>query len=1246
MYTQLVFLLIYGVGQSISIQSKCLLELSDSNSTTEVPDCQNVTIVLVSDFVLSDTINISHMGNLSVIGSGHTITCNNFSGIIISYVTRVLVEDLKLYGCGVQNKYANNVPFHSALLIINSSNINISYTVFENSKGTGLVLFNSQQNVHIHNCSFDRGKIPDNLHDAITSGGGGMYVEQLCTDQPTNFSCGSVNITIENCTFTNNAASNYDGSLGCNSGPFSGLGYGGGLSLRLQKNLVYIKISVISCNFLNNSAIWGGAVEVVMCRAQNVVIQFDKVEVYSNMATKEAGGGFDLELAGLGTTNNSIEVVNTCFYSNMAKYGGGTAISINFASAGFENNHINFFNTVWEENTAHYGSALDVFPSRAADSWTNLPNVTLMNCTFIRNSNCNIKLSLSVGNVQRQGYGTIMIMGFQIYFSGTNIFTSNTGSSIYATGSILIFTERSIVRFENNTAEYGAGIALSGLSYMVASTDCQFIFLNNWVEQYGGGIYFFSIDKHAYIHGDHDFFYLINQSANNVSFQFYGNFVPNDKKNLDGEYRDEPIYPIAEYTKLKEKSLLCLNNDSRYRPDNHKNEMLCPLFISEKGSKYEYYRVGLKVYFIPGMEGLLNINEKLCPLFISENGSKNEYYKVGLKVYFIPGIERVLNLSWPLELFQVILFQNNNSIMLSDNDEYIQNSLTLRGKPEATAMVRLRQVTFEGLAIQFMAELTACPPMYKLIENKTCSCYQNDDLYYTSFFSCFNSENDTYSSISNGYWVNYDGNSSDILVGYCPTGFCNIASEKNSFMVSLPFSYSASQHELDQVVCRNRRGVLCGECVEGTVVHFHSRSFECKATDKCYKGPLFFLIAEILPVTLVFLFLTLLDIKLTSGGVSGFIFFAQMYESINIKLESFIKNDISDRATAFHHILYQLFNFDFLEINSLSFCLWKKATTLDILVLKYVVSLYALLLILSVVILIRICSRFQYLKLRFKTYSVVQVISTFFIIVYSKCTYVSFNILWYQNLYYERSRRHTVVSLQGNLEYFRGSHIPYAITALLVLIFVTVSLPLILVTYPLSNRIIAYLRIEDSPPVKTISKLVPLYKLLPLFDCFQGYYKDKYRFFSGLYFVYRVAILSSLFASQVSVIYLVILMLIIMMILIHVICLPYKRRVHNIIDALFFANLGIITSLKLMMVTITDFSTPKAIHFVHIVEIVFVNIPIAASVGYIIYRGFLKLYQLHKRKYSKLEENNRDFFLSNTVREECLEDYHALKEVN
>ena len=1206
MYTQLVFLLIYGVGQSISIQSKCLLELSDSNSTTEVPDCQNVTIVLVSDFVLSDTINISHMHNLSVIGNGHTITCNNFSGIIISYVTRVLVEDLKFCGCGVQNKYANNVPFHSALLIINSSNINISYTVFENSKGTGLVLFNSQQNVHIYNCSFDHSKIPDNLL-AITSGGGGMYVEQLCTDQPTNFSCGSVNITIENCTFTNNAASNYDGSLGCDSGPFSGLGYGGGLSLRLQKYSVYIKISVLSCNFLNNSAIWGGAVEVVMCRAQNVVIQFDKVEFYSNMATKEAGGGLDLELAGLNTTNNSIDIVNTCFNSNVAKYGGGTAISINFGSAGFESNQVNFSNCVWEENIAHYGSALDIFPSRAADSWTNLPIITLISCTFISNSNCNIKLSSFVGDVQRQGYGTIMIMGFQIYFSGTNIFTSNTGSSIYATGSILIFREKSISRFENNTAEYGAGIALSGLSYMVASTDCRFIFLNNRVERYGGGIYFYSIDKHAYVHTNHNFFNLINQSAHNISFQFSGNFVPKDKKYLDGEYSDEPIYPTTECTKLNDTSLLCFN-DSRYRPDNHKNEMLCPLYISE-------------------------------------SGSKNEYYNVDLEVYFIPGIERVLNLSWPLELFQVSLFQNNN-IMLSDNDEYIQNSLTLYGKPEATAMVRLRQATFEGLAIQFMAELTACPPMYKLIKTNTCYCYQNDDLYHTSFFSCFISENDTYSSISNGYWVNYDGNSSDILVGYCPAGFCNIASGKNSFMVSLPFSYNASQHELDQAVCHNRRGVLCGECVEGKVVHFHSRSFECKATCKCDKGPLFFLIAEILPVTLVFLFLILLDIKLTSGGVSGFIFFAQMYESINIKLESFIKNDISDRATAFHHILYQLFNFDFLEINSLSFCLWKKAITLDILVLKYVVSLYALLLILGVVILIRICSRFQYLKLRFKTYSVVQVISTFLIIVYSKCTYVSFNILWYQNLYYERSHRHTVVSLQGNLEYFSRHHIPYAITALLVLIFLTVPLPLILLTYPLSNRIIAYLRIEDSPPVKTISKFVPLYKLLPLFDCFQGYYKDKYRFFSGLYFVYRVAILSSLFASQVSVIYLVILMLIIMMILIHVISLPYKSRVHNIIDALFFANLGIITSLKLMMVTITDFSTPKAIHFVHIVEIVFVNIPIAASVGYIIYRGFLKLYQLHKRKYSKLEENNHDFFLSNTVREECLEDYHALKEVN
>lgn len=119
-------------------------------------------------------------------------------------------------------------------------------------------------------------------------------------------------------------------------------------------------------------------------------------------------------------------------------------------------------------------------------------------------------------------------------------------------------------------------------------------------------------------------------------------------------------------------------------------------------------------------------------------------------------------------------------------------------------------------------------------------------------------------------------------------------------------------------------------------------------------------------------------------------------------------------------------------------------------------------------------------------------------------------------------------------------------------------------------------------------------------------------------------------------------MLIIVMVLVHVIFLPYKKRIHNIIDVLLFANLGLISCLKLMMVTVTEFSSTSVIHFVHILEIILVNLPIAVATVYVVYQGVLKGYERYKRKYFKTEGDNRDSFLLDNIREEQLGDYHQI----
>ena len=169
----------------------------------------------------------------------------------------------------------------------------------------------------------------------------------------------------------------------------------------------------------------------------------------------------------------------------------------------------------------------------------------------------------------------------------------------------------------------------------------------------------------------------------------------------------------------------------------------------------------------------------------------------------------------------------------------------------------------------------------------------------------------------------------------------------------------------------------------------------------------------------------------------------------------------------------------------------------------------------------------------------------------------------FQQLYHEKTSVVKVVALQGTMEYFGSSHLPYAIAALLVLFFFILPLPLLLLFYPLTNKVVSKLELDDSYVVKLTSKVVPLFTIWPLFDCFQGTFKDNYRCFSGMYFIYRVSILSSLFAPEVPLVYYIVTLQLMVMVVIHTLAWPHKCKIHNIIDGLLFSNLTIIIGIEI-----------------------------------------------------------------------------------
>ena len=97
-----------------------------------------------------------------------------------------------------------------------------------------------------------------------------------------------------------------------------------------------------------------------------------------------------------------------------------------------------------------------------------------------------------------------------------------------------------------------------------------------------------------------------------------------------------------------------------------------------------------------------------------------------------------------------------------------------------------------------------------------------------------------------------------------------------------------------------------------------------------------------------------------------------------------------------YKILYGLLNFEFFNIESLSFCLWKQATVLDILAFKYITTIFAFGLVMCLVFITHYCQckNLCVLKKKFSARdSVIHGLSTFLVMCYAQCTKISFQIL-------------------------------------------------------------------------------------------------------------------------------------------------------------------------------------------------------------------------------------------------------------
>ena len=1120
--------------------------------------------VCVSDFTTVDSVN-----NISIYGRGvgKTVICYH-EGITFKNSKNIKLANLTIQLCPTE-KSACNIKFKTSsthelcLYFFNCANVSIHQVNVSSLQG-GLAMYNPTGHIDISYSTFERNN--------SSREGGGVAV----FTNNTNFT----NITFNTCVFDANRNSYKKSKFRSNSG------HGGGLLL-LFVHAYKTHTRILNCNFTKNVAAWGGGLFVgYKLNAKDNFLYINNTMFASNEAKFHGGGGIDIGLYELENqvNNNTILIENATFLNNSAEYGGGTTIFSDTEIRNHKINHVTFRDCRWKNNFAQFSTAVDVSPNVYDNTVGYFPIIiTFENCEFTGNKLTGKRNSVTYS-------GTVMITALTVHFRETTIFKKNLGSALCVVAANVVFKSSSNVTFDGNHGNSGGALALLGMATMQFSSHSIFLFQNNEATFVGGAIYWHSIDQHDFF-STHTCF-LNNQDINstNVSFVFNNNSAHSGFGHSIYASTLRPCGHSCRNTSIDQVgdifNLTCIAN---FTFDNSNKQANIATSVSEILLDLTNLSTNDTLMATPGIVLQLNASA------FDEN--HNDVTSIAVFQNSIVSEESMP----PIKL--AAAYKHSS---LSD--------IRLFGTPHSTGRLLVQANRVEGISTVIDVEMVECPPGF-VLSGEACECSNNE--YYG--IGCIDSH--AY-IIYEGYWAGYlmednttMANPANLWTAPCALTYCNYTlSEwgdfKDKFFL-LPEMASALM--LDEAICNaNRTGRICGQCKPNFSVFFKSKEYSCHPeTYLCDFGILLFILSELVPLVIFFVTVLFANISFTSGAVNGFILFAQIIDLLYIDSHKFLSasNTSFSLLVSTYQVIYGFFNLDFFSIEKLSFCLWRGATVLDILVFKYITTVSAILLIACLVLLMRYCSCWYRCKRctrqRFNV-SMVHGLSSFLVMAYSQSTRVTFDILQPAVLRSGNSTNLGVqyaVWLEGSIEYFSWQHAYYAIPALIFLVVIVILPPSILLINPLLIKVVALFQsrgyCNTSCSQYWLNKLL-LVRLKPLFDHFQGCFKDNCRWVAGIYFLYRLVILFVHVASpNLSSFYIFTEFFLAIFVIFHSTVQPYQKRWHNILDILIFGNLAIINGFSMFMYFWSSHvDLPVSKHFARLVQLFLIYCPIFYIVMY------------------------------------------------
>ena len=1162
----------------------------DSNPSSDLP-AGNITIQICStQYLLEKSIVIANKTGLTVQGLPSLIVCGRRNiGIHFDGIKTLVLRDVEFQACGAVFKAPsylslihNAVKFRSSVFISNSTDITIARVTVTESRGNGISMFDNNGTVVVQNCTFRRNQGNGAGNHTRPGGSGLQIVLSYCGPRSLRgrHKCvselgrdiSSSRYRVENCIFSQNSAKNSRRDDGEDKTEIiqEGFGRGGGLCVIVDKSSSFNMVEIIGCNFTENSGTWGGALYIAIHgQSQSNSIKVKRCNFINNTCVHHAGGAVDLgyqAYQGNYPQNNTMLFQHCNFTNNRALFGGGVSFFSSMSTT--LPNRMLLRGCTWTGNRASIGSAIDIAPQIwNAYNHDFKTKIIFSDCNFTSNT-----LTDDVNTQKRyisfeKGRGTVLAVGYHILLEGTNIFKDNTGSAMYLTSSKIEFAEQSSLIFTNNTGFQGGAIYMLGFSILILNDDSEFVFTDNSALDAGGAIYQYTYDKRDFFTSKSCFIRYNgtkNITERNVTFLFQNNTVGAGRNSTElGKY-GHSIYATT--------ITPCYNSYS-CQPDHFNDTFNCfANFVFEEECDYDISTSGSEI--------TLNVDTV---------GKYNITWAIPGKLFELP-IRTLNDLSREIAagyFASVKCLSVNCSVQLDNAYAYMSNKLIrFYGLPGDKAILSLESTpdSKRELVFKMQVNIQECPPGF--IHNETklmCECSSQTENRFAGIRDC---DNQNFSAkLIPGYYVAYDkdelndrefGEAKYLLHGYCPRGQC---SGDGSRYQTLPQNTSVSA--LDTIICGiSRTGIFCSRCREGYAANYHDDTNKCKKIHHdCKWSWLLYIVSEIIPVTLFFTVVMVFNIKFTDGAISGVVLFVQMSDTMLIRGNGFISFPaVANFGLEAYRFMTRIYNLNFFAIDSLSFCLWKQATTLDLLAFKYITIFYACTLVVVIIVVFRYChsKKMNSMLVKIKPgkaaastkSTIIHGLSGFLVICYSECTRISLLLLTPAQLYASGEHgnivKYIVPFYDGELKFFGGKHLAYALPALLILVVVGVIPPILLMAYPLCYRAFSILRIGESKFSKILCTCVPLEKFKPFFDSFQHCFKDDYRFFSGLYFLYRFTTLATFaFVSRLTTFYMLVQIQLLVILTLHALCQPYKKRWHNVLDALIFMNLSTINAITL-----------------------------------------------------------------------------------